>query len=136
MTFSDRTRATKNIRGFTLLEVMIAVSILSIGFFAIYSLFLQSVAASEAARFKQQAAFLSSLKEEMWATDSSELSLDEGDFGDDYPGWRWRLTPSKVESKEFETVANRLSRVRLEVFQEGGKRLYGVTHYLFVTEAP
>ena len=57
-TFSDRTRATKNTRGFTLLEVMIAVSILSIGFFAIYSLFLQSVAASEAARFKQQAAFL------------------------------------------------------------------------------
>lgn len=133
---SDRTYATKNTRGFTLLEVMIAVSILSIGFFAIYSLFLQSVAASEEARFKQQAAFLSTLKERSWATDPSELARDEGDFGDDYPGWRWRLTPSKVKNKEFETVANRLSRVRLEVFQEGGNRLYGVTHYLFVTEDP
>lgn len=134
--FSDRTRRAKNFRGFTLLEVMIAVSILSIGFFAVYSLFLQSVAASEEARFKQQAAFLSSLKESAWAKAPSEISRDEGDFGDDYPGWRWRLTPSKVENKEFEAVVKRLTRVRLEVFQEGGPRHYSVTHYLFVTEAP
>ncbi|BCS94721.1 hypothetical protein DSLASN_03530 [Desulfoluna limicola] len=115
---------------------MIAVSILSIGFFAVYSLFLQSVAASEEARFRQQAAFLSSLKENSWAKDPLEISRDEGDFGDDYPGWRWRLTPSKVENKEYEEVVKRLARVRLEVFQEGTPRLYSVTHYLFVTEAP
>lgn len=134
--FSDRTQRRKNVRGFTLLEVMIAVSILSIGFFAVYSLFLQSVAASEEARFKQQATFLSSLKESSWAKDPSEISRDEGDFGDEYPGWRWRLTPSKVENKEFEEVVKRLTRVRLEVFQEGGGRRYSATHYLFVTEAP
>lgn len=121
-------------RGFTLLEVMISVSILSIGFLAIYSLFIQSVAASGAARFNQQAAFLATLKESAWAQGTAELSRDEGDFGEDYPGWRWRLEPSPVENDEFETVAKRLTRVRLEVFQEGDARIYGVTHYLLATE--
>lgn len=126
-------------RGFTLLEVMISVSILSIGFLAIYSLFIQSVAASGAARFNQQAASLATLKQSAWAQGAAEfsrgeLSRDEGDFGDDYPGWRWRLEPSPVESEEFDTVAKRLTRVRLEVFHEGDARIYGVTHYLFVTE--
>ena len=127
-------RATN--RGFTLLEVMIAVSILAIGFCAIYSLFLQSVSAAEAARFKQQATFLATLKEASWAKGASELSQDEGDFGDDYPGWRWRIAPSKVENKDFQSVAKRLQRVRLEVFREGGGRHHVVTHYLLTTEAP
>jgi len=113
---------------------MISVSILTIGFFAIYSLFIQSVSASEEARFRQQATFLATLQEGALAKDASEVSPDEGDFGEDYPGWRWRLEPSKVENEEFETVAKRLKRVRLEVFREGSDRLYRVTHYLFVTE--
>ena len=126
----------KTTGGFTLLEVMIAVSVLSIGFFAIYSLFLQSVTAAEAARFRQQAVFLSTLKEATWAKGASELSPDAGDFGDTYPGWRWRLTPSTVTHEEFESVAKRLKRVDLEVFQEGSTRLYSATHYLLVEAAP
>ncbi|WP_300672397.1 prepilin-type N-terminal cleavage/methylation domain-containing protein [Desulfoluna sp.] len=133
---SDKHQAMKRNRGFTLLEVMISVSILTIGFFAIYSLFLQSLSASEEARFMQKASFLATLKESAWGQDPSELSQDEGDFGSEYPGWRWSLVPSKLENEEFETVVKRLTRVRLEVFRDGGKRRYGVTHYLFVTEAP
>jgi len=133
-TVFDRLHAGRDHRGFTLLEVMISVSILTIGFFAIYSLFMQSVAASGEARFRQQAAFLSTLKESTLVGDTSEVSSDEGDFGEEYPGWRWRLSPSKVEHKEFEEVAKRLKRVRLEVFQDGSDRVYGTTHYLFVTE--
>ncbi len=131
-----RGKFAKTTGGFTLLEVMIAVSILSIGFFAIYSLFLQSVSASEAARFRQQAIFLSTLKEGAWITEVSEISPDAGDFGEDYPRWRWRITPSKVIHKDFETVAKRLRRVNLEVFQEGSPRIYSATHYLLVTVVP
>lgn len=133
---SDRTHAAKNRRGFTLLEVMIAVSILSIGFFAVYSLFLQSVAASEEARFRQQAAFLATLKEPGWSKEPPRATGDEGDFGEAYPGWHWRTTPSPVVNQEFDAVVKRLNRVRLEVFQDGGDRTYSVTHYCLVTETP
>ncbi|VFQ46354.1 prepilin-type N-terminal cleavage/methylation domain-containing protein [Desulfoluna butyratoxydans] len=133
-TVFDRRRALQDPRGFTLLEVMVSVSILAIGFFAIYSLFMQAVAASGEARFRQQAAFLATLKENTLVGDVSEISTDGGDFGEDYPGWRWRLTPSKVENKEFEEEAKLLKKVRLEVFREGSDRVYGTTHYLFVTE--
>ena len=119
-------------RGFSLLEVMVAVSILAIGFTAIYSLFSQSVAASDVARFRQKAAALAVLKASEWQGKVEEISADEGDFGDEYPGWHWKVTPEALKSKEHESLMKRLKRVRLEVFHNGNTGRYEVVHYLMV----
>jgi general secretion pathway protein I len=84
--------------GFTLLEVMIAVAILAIALVAVYKSQSQSIAMSTNARFLTSASLLAQMKmAEIDSLDAKEIAEGQGDFGDSFPDYAWRVKISDTD---------------------------------------
>jgi len=102
-------------KGFTLLEVMIAVALIAIALTTLLVSQSQSVSFANSAKFETMAALLAQSKlSEIEVRPQSELTNDSGDFGDDYPGYAWEVTVSDV-SVEGYILADYLKQVDLTV---------------------
>jgi len=78
-------------QGFTLLEVMVSVTLISIALVALIGSQSRSVSIATGSRFETTASFLARAKmTELLLGDFEELGSGEGDFGEDFPGYRWR----------------------------------------------
>lgn len=113
--------------GFTLIEVLIAVAIIAIGFFAVYNLHLQSIKASNNVRFHLKAPELAKMKMSEIDSELGELSESSGDFGELSQGYSWKVTPEEIESEEAGDVAGMLVKYNLEVLYENN--VYTMTVY-------
>jgi general secretion pathway protein I len=83
--------------GFTLLEVMIAVTIIAIVLVAVLGSQSQSLSLANDAKFNTVAALLAQTKMAEVETESSmDLSSTSGDFGEDFPEYRWEVNVSEV----------------------------------------
>jgi len=83
--------------GFTLLEVMIALTIIAIVLAAVFGSQSQSLSLANDAKFNTTAALLAQRKiAEVEMQDSLDVSSASGDFGDDFPEYQWELTISEV----------------------------------------
>ena len=77
-------------KGFTLLEVMVAMAIMAITLIALLDSESASISRASEAKFTISASFLAQQKiSEIEVLDPDELFSDSGDFGDDYPGYTW-----------------------------------------------
>lgn len=91
----------KSQAGFTLLEVMIAVSIIAIAFVTLIGSQSQSVSIAGKTSFAVSAALLAQQKlTEIEAADFEGVSSDGGDFGENYPGYRWRSEVADLSEDE------------------------------------
>lgn len=98
--------------GFTLLEVMIAMSILAIGLVAVFQMQSQSISMSSESRFLTTAALLAQNKMvEVEAVKQLENRIQEGDFAPDYPEYGWSLVVA-------DTQIARLKRIEVNVFNK------------------
>lgn len=96
--------------GFTLLEVMIAMAILAIGLVAVYQSQSQSIAMATDSRFLTTASLLAqSRMAEIAAAGTSDLVSGDGDFGETFPDYAWRVEVGDVEESSL------LKRVTLTV---------------------
>jgi general secretion pathway protein I len=103
-------------RGFTLLEVMIAVAILAIALTTLLGSQSQSVFFANSAKFETMAALLAQGKmSEITMQTAESLSSDSGDFGDDYPGYGWESTVSDVSIEGLGAVSDYLKQIDLAV---------------------
>ena len=84
--------------GFTLLEVMIAMAILAIGLTSLFGSQSSSVALTTETRFNIQAPLLARLQLSTLQLSAEEIYTDNGDFGDEFPGFKWDLS---VEDANF-----------------------------------
>ncbi|MDJ0783747.1 MAG: prepilin-type N-terminal cleavage/methylation domain-containing protein [Desulfosarcinaceae bacterium] len=90
----------KGVRGFTLLEVMVAVTIVAIALSAVYKLYSQAFAMNQSARFYTTAALLAETKlAELNAQAPRDLTSDTGDFEDAYADYRWEITVTEVAAE-------------------------------------
>lgn len=88
-------------KGFTLLEVMIAVSIIAIAFVTLIGSQSQSVSIAGHTRFAVTSALLAQQKmTEIESTDFGQIFSSAGDFGEDYPGYRWKSEVSELGEDE------------------------------------
>jgi general secretion pathway protein I len=79
-------------KGFTLLEVMIALAILAISLTAVFRSQSQSVSMAGEARFLTTASLLAQSKmAEMEGMKPQDLRDGNGVFGDNYPNYHWRV---------------------------------------------
>ena len=98
--------------GFTLLEIMAAVSIIAIVFVSVFKMHAQTVSMSGRVRFNAIAPLLAQGKLADYELKSKEdLSDDSGDFGENHPGYHWRVSISDVESDVLEDTAEGLKRI-------------------------
>ena len=85
-------------KGFTLLEVMIAMAILAITLVVVFQSQSQSISMAGRARFETTASFLAQSKMvEVEATNPENVVSDSGDFGDDFPDYSWRVDVTETE---------------------------------------
>ncbi|MBW2636381.1 MAG: prepilin-type N-terminal cleavage/methylation domain-containing protein [Deltaproteobacteria bacterium] len=101
--YSGRCRQAK--AGFTLLEVMLAMSILAIALVAVFQSQSQSISMMARSRFDTTAPLLAQGKmAELEAITSADVTSDSGDFGDDYPGYSWSFEIMGTEIPGVEKV--------------------------------
>jgi prepilin-type N-terminal cleavage/methylation domain-containing protein len=109
-----------NKNGFTLLEIVISLGLITIALLAILRLQAQSLNLQSEAQFTTIANYLAQDR-------LSRIQSEKGDFGEDYPYFRYR------EEIEEITDAENLFKVRVTVFLDDGKaeNEFLVTTYLY-----
>jgi general secretion pathway protein I len=121
--------------GFTLLEVMVALAVMSIVLVSVYRMHSQSLTMNTAARFYTLAPLLAQNRLAELETISSEgFSDNSGDFGEQYPGYSWRSSVTDVSSEVLGEVANDLKRTDLTVSYNEGEFSYNLRTYRFQRE--
>ena len=121
--------------GFTLLEVMVALAVMSIVLVSVYRMHSQSLAMNTAARFYTQAPMLAQSKmAEIEALLSSAFSDDSGDFGEQFPGYDWKASIADVASEILGEVAEDLKRVDITVSLNEDQFVYTLRAYRFQRE--
>jgi len=112
--------------GFTLLEVMIAISLLAIALTTLFGSQAQSVSLASTIQFNTQAPLLARLKLSEFTAMADRPGADRGDFGDDFPGFHWQIETMDVtmeSSKILNKPAESLQRLTLTV-SRGDKNQY------------
>jgi general secretion pathway protein I len=125
----------KQEEAFTLLEVMVAISIIAIVLVSVYRLHTQTIAMAEAARFFTVAPILAQSKiAELETKSADDLTSDSGDFGDDFPAYTWSAAVDSVESELLGSVAEDLKQIDVSVILNNGESVYSFRTYQFITE--
>lgn len=124
-------RKERGNNGFTFIEVMVALVIIAIALTSVLGMQSQSVSLAGEARFYTTASLLAQGKmAEIEVKDLETFSSDSGDFGEELPGYTWRVEVRDVYFDHPENVSDHLKQVNLTVswgeneFYRYGLRLY------------
>jgi len=121
--------------GFTLLEVMIAISILAIALTVLLGNQSQSLRLAEESRFAFTASLLAKEKLADFQISADPLSSSDGDFGDEYPGYLWSV---EVETPDFEDypaltgVDQYIQQIDLRVYTAGEQQVLTIRRFQLV----
>ncbi|MGE0082836.1 MAG: prepilin-type N-terminal cleavage/methylation domain-containing protein [Desulfococcaceae bacterium] len=122
-------------KGFTLLEVMAAVSIMAIVLTAVYRLHSQTISMSGSVRFYTNAPLLAQRTMAELETKPDEFQGNSsGDYGDEFPGYAWTVEVEDVESEELGEAAKDLKRIDVRVTLNEGEFNYSFRTYRLMPE--
>ena len=122
-------------KGFTLLEVMFAVSIIAIVLTAVYRMHSQTIFMKNDIRFYTIAPLLAQSKlAEIEMETFKEKTNDAGDCGDDFPNFSWSLSVDDVASEALGDTAEDLKKVDLIISFNRGEKTYSLRTYRFVVD--
>lgn len=117
-------------QGFTLIEVLIAISILAIVLVSLFKLHIQTVSMNSDVMFNTNAPFLAELK-------LAELQNTEnpiggtGTFGERFPGYSWEVSVEKFDSEYLGSYDENIKQADLTVLFNDGELIYSVRSYIF-----
>ncbi|MEJ5358240.1 MAG: prepilin-type N-terminal cleavage/methylation domain-containing protein [Desulfobacterales bacterium] len=123
-------------RGFSLLEVLVALGILGIVLLAVFRLQAQALSMNLESRFYTLAPHLArSVLIRFEQERRLPLAGDEGDFGSEFPGYRWKLTVEPHASRALGAeISSDLRRIEVQVSLDGERFRYGLRTYRFWRE--
>jgi len=133
-------RDSTEISGFTLIEILISVTILAIGIVAVLQAFNGSLSALSASRDAIKANMLAMNKmADLELSAISQGTLDSGSSSGAFEGeddhYRWECGVENISAGITEGDAlNTLNRIDLAVWREGYLRRYAVSTYLLVSK--
>ena len=127
------TRDLNHDSGFTLLEIMVAVSIIAIVLVSVYKMQAQTITMNYAARFYATAPLLAQLKiAEVEIENLGESADDSGDFGDEFPGYRWNVVIDDIDSELLGNIAENLKKIDINVSFNIDEFTYSLRTYRFI----
>ena len=119
-------------RGFTLLEVMVAVAIVAIALSAVYKLYSQAFSMNQSARFYTTATLLAETKlAELATVSTGDLGSDAGNFEDDYSGYSWQITVTEVEAEEIALSQQALRQIDILITHDQQDESFSLRTYRF-----
>lgn len=119
--------------GFTFLEIMVALAILSIVLTAVYRMQSQTISMNTEKQFLTLAPLLGAGKLAQLESTAMKDGADEaGDFGEDYPGYRWRLSVEPVTSELFTDTGSALVHIDMAVAYQQDTYTFHLRTYRFV----
>jgi general secretion pathway protein I len=120
-------------RGFTLLEVMVALSIIAIVLVSVYRMHAQTVSMNNEVRFYATAPMLAQFKmAEIESESLEDMGDDSGDFGDKFPDYRWNIVVDDVESSALENMAKHLKKIDLIISLNNDEFSYSLRSYKYL----
>ena len=121
--------------GFTLLEVMVAMSIMAIVLVSVYRMHSQTLTMNTAARFYTQAPMLAQSKlAQLEVASEGTIVGDSGDFGDKFPGYSWSISTDEVSSEALGEFGADLKRIDMTVSFNSDEYVYNVRTYWFMRD--
>lgn len=129
MSVLRRTKLTDRRRGFTLLEMMVALSIIAIVLVSVYRLQSQTILMNIRSRFDTIAPMLAGQKLVETEQDLKDAGSASGDFGDDYPGFAWEVKVTEVTSEMLGQVAEDMRQIDVKVFFQDESNSYEIKAY-------
>ena len=115
-------------RGFTLLEVMVSLAIITTAFAAVLSLHSDSMEMIISSRIHTRAAELAQYKmTEIEISGVNKIAFMSGEFGDVAPGYSWDIL---IEPTPLESWVKVIVTVRNRNIREGGA--FQLTEYMFI----
>ncbi len=129
------TRNPQSKAGFTLLEIMVAISIMAIVLVTVFRMHAQTLSMTYSARFYATSPLLAQKKMvEIESKGQQDMTDDSGDFGDEFPGYRWRVAVEDVESKALGGIAENLKKIDILVTLNNDEFTYSVRTYKFLQD--
>jgi len=105
--------------GFSLLEILVALSIIAIVFLSIFKMHKQTISMNQAAKFYTIAPILAQNKiEELELRSVYESIYDSGEFGDNYSGYRYNISTDDADSEFLGCAAGDLKKIDVTVFTD------------------
>jgi general secretion pathway protein I len=121
--------------GFTLLEIMVALSIIAIVLVSVYKKQAQTISMNHEARFYAIAPLLAQLKiAEVEIENAGEQTDNSGDFGDEFPGYRWNVVIEDIESEPLGNMAENLKQINVNVSFNTDEFTYSLRTYRFMQD--
>jgi prepilin-type N-terminal cleavage/methylation domain-containing protein len=126
----------RSCRGFTLLEVMVAIGIMAIVLVSVYRLQSQTIAMSMESRFYTQAPLLArNALNRLEQSREREMMSDQGDFGREFPGYQWKITVTEAPSEALGVEFSRdMKRIDVLVSLNNGEYVYEFRTYRLVRQ--
>jgi len=123
-----------NHKGFTLLEIMISISIIALIFTSLFKMQASTTELATAIKFDTIAPILA----KQILANINTLSKTEGDFGNEFPGikWNYKILEPSFQRLEFISQASqsRLKKIELEITDSLHQRVYKVTTWRYTGE--
>ncbi|MFZ3044857.1 MAG: prepilin-type N-terminal cleavage/methylation domain-containing protein [Desulfatirhabdiaceae bacterium] len=118
--------------GFTLLEILISLSVLAIALSAIWKLHSQTLSMNEMIRFRTLSPFLAQQKlAELEMQPDLNMISNQGDFGPDYPGYIWKFTVEPIQSNEWKKMNTDFHRLDLVIMDPRAGQDYHIRTYRY-----
>ncbi|MDL1967199.1 MAG: prepilin-type N-terminal cleavage/methylation domain-containing protein [Deltaproteobacteria bacterium] len=119
--------------GFSLLEILLAMSIIAIVFLTIFKMHKQTISINYAVKFYTIAPILAHNKiEKLELSSGYKSAYDSGEFGDNYPGYRYNVSINDADSEFLGDVAGDLKKIDVTVFTDIEEFSYNLRAYRFI----
>ena len=120
--------------GFTLLEVMVSLSIIAIALTALLATQSQGLSLAGETKFSTVASLLAQSKmAEFEGMKAEDRMSDSGEFGEDFPDYFWEMEVSEVSFPGDEEFTDYLRQIDLSIYRGEKKHYqYGLRLYEFI----
>lgn len=131
--FDNQQKIRRETPGFTLLEILVAMSIITFALIAVFRLYTQTISMNHQLSFNTTAPFLAQKKmAEQTSMPGEEMVDDTGDFGEKLQGYTWTVAIEDVIPDALETED--LKRIDVRVSMNADEYTYFLRRYRFLRD--